>query len=264
MPIFGRVAVLAALALALVPVRLCAEAAPAATAAFNAYASSIEARLAAQHQSSATFLVLQHPTAGQPVIENLTPASRDLPGAMLHHWRGTAFAPNATAAQFEHLLRDLPAYPQTFAPEVTAARQLSTSGDSIEAYLRLRQHHVLTVVLDSNYAITFASLDRQHRYSLSRSTRIAEIASPGTSSEHALSPAEEHGFLWRLNTYWSWEERPEGLYLQVESISLTRSIPSGLGWAVRPFVESIPRESLEFTLRAACNAIRRKESASAH
>ncbi len=68
-----------------------------------------------------------------------------------------------------------------------------------------------------------------------------------------MSPSEEHGFLWRLNTYWSYEERDGGLYMQIESVSLTRSIPNGLAWIIRPFVESIPRESLEFTLRAACN-----------
>ena len=73
----------------------------------------------------------------------------------------------------------------------------------------------------------------------------------------ALSPSEEHGFLWRLNTYWSYEERDGGLYMQIESVSLTRSIPTGFGWLVRPFVESVPRESLEFTLRSMCNALRK-------
>jgi hypothetical protein len=68
-----------------------------------------------------------------------------------------------------------------------------------------------------------------------------------------VGSSEDHGFLWRMNTYWSWQERDGGLYLQVESVSLTRGIPVGLGWAVRPFVESIPRESLEFTLRASRN-----------
>ena len=60
-----------------------------------------------------------------------------------------------------------------------------------------------------------------------------------------------------MNTYWSYEERDGGLYMQVDSISLTRAIPAGLGWAVRPYVESVPRESLEFTLRAACNALKK-------
>ena len=41
---------------------------------------------------------------------------------------------------------------------------------------------------------------------------------------------------------------PGGTYVQCESVSLSRAIPTGLGWLVGPFVTSIPRESLEFTL----------------
>jgi hypothetical protein len=63
--------------------------------------------------------------------------------------------------------------------------------------------------------------------------------------------------MWRLNTYWSYEERDGGLYLQVEAVSLTRSVPRGLGWAIGPYVERVPRESLEFTLRSAVKALRR-------
>jgi len=46
----------------------------------------------------------------------------------------------------------------------------------------------------------------------------------------------------------SLEAREAGTYVQCESISLSRAIPTGLGWIVRPFVTGIPRESLEFTL----------------
>jgi len=45
--------------------------------------------------------------------------------------------------------------------------------------------------------------------------------------------------------------------MQIESVSLTRSIPRGLGWAVGPFVESVPRESVEFTLRAVVKALKK-------
>jgi hypothetical protein len=85
----------------------------------------------------------------------------------------------------------------------------------------------------------------------SRSTRVEEIGGDGQS----LSAADAHGFLWRMNTYWSYEERDGGLYMQLESVSLTRSIPTGLGWAVGPFVESVPKESIEFTLRAVMKAV---------
>jgi hypothetical protein len=123
--------------------------------------------------------------------------------------------------------------------------------------MRVRQHHIITLVFDISSDIDYGRLDPQHEYSFARSTRISEIDAPGTAKERALSPSEDHGYLWRLNTYWSFEERDGGLYMQIESVSLTRSVPPGLGWVIGPFVESVPRESLEFTLRSTCNALRK-------
>jgi hypothetical protein len=60
-----------------------------------------------------------------------------------------------------------------------------------------------------------------------------------------------------MNTYWSCEERDGGLYIEIESVSLSRSIPVGLGWAIGPFIESVPRDSLEFTLRATRDALKK-------
>ena len=246
------------------PRALMAEPTPAAAQAFNAYSKTVESRLAQQHQSANGFLATSGPNAptrlrnGEQIIEQLTPAtSTNISGALLHHWRGTAFAPGATAADFERLMRDFNSYPQHFGPEVMQARVTAQAGDHIQAWMRVRQRHVITVVMDTTYDINFGQLDIQHGYSISRSTHIEEIDSPGTSNEHALTPNEEHGFLWRLNTYWSYEERDGGLYIQIEAVSLTRSIPAGLGWMIRPYIESIPRESLEFTLHSACNAIRK-------
>jgi hypothetical protein len=154
-------------------------------------------------------------------------------------------------------MRDFSAYPQHFSPQVLRAGLISQSGNQAQAFMRVRQKHVISVVMDTAYDITYGQLDPQHGYSISRSTRIAEIAAPGTPSERPLEANEEHGFLWRLNTYWSYEEKDGGLYLQVEAVSLTRSIPHGLGWVIGPYIESIPRDSLEFTLRSACNALRK-------
>jgi hypothetical protein len=249
------------------PRLLMGELTPVAVSAFNSYSKAVESRLAQQHRSPNVFLVLvaSDPKSaetrlrqGQLIIEQLTPSTgTDFSGAMLHHWRGTAFAPGAKAADFERLMRDFNSYPQHFSPQVIQAKVFTQGGDRMQAWMRVRQRHVITVVMDTTYDITFGQLDVQHGYSISQSTRIAEINSPGTSAECTLNANEEHGFLWRLNTYWSYEERDGGLYLQIEAVSLTRSIPSGLGWAIRPYVESIPRESLEFTLRSACNALRK-------
>ncbi len=256
----------AAMLLSAAPNSLLAQPTPAAQAAFDAYTARVEARIAQQHRSSDTFLAVDPAAAtrlhnGKPVIERLTPsAGAEVSGSLLHDWRGTAFVPEATAQDFERLMQDFAAYPQHFAPQVLQARLTARSGDQMQAAMRIRQQHVITVVLDTTYDIAYGRLDARHGYSTSRSAKISEIYAPGTNAERALSPDQEHGFLWRLNTYWSYEEKDGGLYLQVEAVSLTRSIPHGLGWAIAPYIESIPRDSLEFTLRSTCDALVKKQA----
>ena len=44
--------------------------------------------------------------------------------------------------------------------------------------------------------------------------------------------------------------------MQCESISLTRGIPFGFGLIVKPFVTSIPRETLAFALETTRNTLK--------
>src|SRR5438270_9374801 len=141
-----------------------------ANAGFGTYVRSLEARLQQQHQTGQGFLApVTTPDSaarlrnGEFLIENLTPANGPvLPGALLFHWRGTAFVPDAHAAAFESLLRDYKAYPKVFEPQVLQAEVLSREGgrsDHLQARIRVRQHHVITVVLDTTYDITYGRLD---------------------------------------------------------------------------------------------------------
>lgn len=250
-----------ALAVFSAPVTFAVEPSAEAVADFNSYIAKVEARLAEVHRSPTIFLIPEDTSRlrrGDPVIEDLTPAGGEaLPGALLHDWRGTVFVRGAAATDFERLMENFGAYPRYYAPQVVSARVLSRRGKRFTVQMRVRQQHGITVTMDTTYDVTFSQFDRWHGYSISRSTKIDEIASPGTRGEHALSAADAHGFLWRLNTYWSYAQQDGGLLIQIESVSLTRSIPVGLGWAIEPFIESIPRDSLEFTLQSACNALRR-------
>jgi hypothetical protein len=248
------------------PVPVSAEPSPDALSQFNFYIRTIESRLAQQHRAQNTFLApfVSAPQTearlrrGELIVDKLTPSTSPVSeGALLHHWRGTAFVPGATAGDFLRVTQDFNNYPKYFAPQILRARVLAQEGNRLQASMRVRQHHIITLVFDISSDIDYGRLDPQHEYSFARSTRISEIDAPGTAKERALSPSEDHGYLWRLNTYWSFEERDGGLYMQIESVSLTRSIPPGLGWVIGPFVESVPRESLEFTLRSTCDALRK-------
>jgi hypothetical protein len=249
-----------------------AEPTTAASAIFNSYTNAVEKRLRQQRrlQGSPQELVLlgagvlgaeaeARLRRGELIVEQASigmgrAMSGAMSGAMLHHWRGTAFVAGAKAEDFNGLMKDFAAYPRYYAPQVMEASLLSRDGDRFRARMRVRQRHVLTVVMDTTYDIAFGEEDRRHGYSESRSTEICEIDAAG----QRLSGKEAHGYLWRLNSYWSYAERDGGLYIQIESVSLTRDIPRGLGWVVGPFVQSIPRESLEFTLQRTREGLRKR------
>jgi len=71
-----------------------------------------------------------------------------------------------------------------------------------------------------------------------------------------LAAGTGFGFLWRLNAYWLLEPRPDGVYLECRSISLSRDIPAGLGWIIKPMVSSVPRDSLTSSLEAIRKALK--------
>jgi hypothetical protein len=48
------------------------------------------------------------------------------------------------------------------------------------------------------------------------------------------------------------------VYVECESISLTRGIPPGFGWLVKPFVTSLPKDSLTFTLETTRKTLQKR------
>jgi hypothetical protein len=51
-------------------------------------------------------------------------------------------------------------------------------------------------------------------------------------------------------SYWRFQERDGGVYMECEAVSLTRDIPTGLSWLVVPIIRDLPRDSLVKTLEA--------------
>ena len=78
---------------------------------------------------------------------------------------------------------------------------------------------------------------------------------PGKRDERELPPGTGHGFLWQLDTYWRFQERDGGTWMECQAISLTRDVPTGLGWLIEPIIRGLPKESLETTLRETAAAL---------
>lgn len=239
--------------------------------AFNRYVQLTEARLNSElkpegpylypdslppSQRSAEYALLKQ---GQTLIQHIETRDGgkkiDAPDGMIHHWLGVVFIPGTTLKQTLALVQDYANHQKYYAPDVQQSRLIGHKGNDFQIFYRLKRHKVVTVVLNTNYDVHYGSLSPTRAFSRSYSTRIAEVADPGEKNEHEKRVDDGTGFMWRLYSYWRFEERDGGTYVQCEAVSLSRDIPTGLGWMIGPFVESVPRDSLQFTLEKTRDAL---------
>lgn len=185
-----------------------------------------------------------------------------VPGGLIHHWIGTAFVPGATLAQTLAFMQDYNHKVEYFKPDIVRSKILSHEGDDYFVLLRFYQKKIITTVIDTDQEVHYHVVDKTHAWSRSSATRVQEVDNPGKSDERLEPEGHDRGFVWKLNTFWRFEEKDGGTYLECQAISLSRDIPTGLGWMVGSFVSSVPRESLTFTLTTARAALAKKTVAS--
>jgi hypothetical protein len=254
------------------PEILTADLKPETLAAFSRYVKITEARTAAELARPGAFLYLdglpepKHSKAlgtvrrGEVYMEQLfaRDASGELieaPNGLIHDWLGAVFIPGATLRQVLDLAEDYDHHQDIYKPEVVRSRLIQHEGNDYKIYYRLKKKKVITVTLNTNHDVRYFPVDSTHCHSQSASTRIAEVVDADQPDEHEKPVGQDSGFLWRMNSYWRFEEKDGGVYVEVESVSLTRDIPTGLGWLIKPFVTSIPRESLLMTLGSTRSAV---------
>ncbi|MGH9461397.1 MAG: hypothetical protein ACRD1X_09275 [Vicinamibacteria bacterium] len=170
-----------------------------------------------------------------------------VPHGMVHHWLGSALIPDVSLDELLRWLQDYPKHEERFR-DVEVSRLLSREGDRFEIFLRLRQDSIVAVRFNTEHVVEYRRHGPREASSRSVATRIAQLENPGEPQERERSEGHDSGFLWRLNSYWRFQEVAEGVVVECESVALSRSIPFALRWLVLPFTASIPRESLESTL----------------
>jgi hypothetical protein len=106
------------------------------------------------------------------------------------------------------------------------------------------------VVYNTEHDVRFERVSPLRATSRSVATRIAEVRDSARPDDAEYAPGDDHGFLWRLNAYWRYEQVPGGVIAECESISLSRSVPLLLRPSLGPVVKGVARESLERTLNA--------------
>ena len=206
-------------------------------------------RAAAYAQMRESKVVIEH-------LETLDQGRQtQTPGGMIHDWIATVFIPGATLAQTLALDEDYDHHQDIFRPDVVRSKILRHCGDDFLVVLRFYKRKVITTVIDTEHEVHYTITDATHAQSRSHTTRVQEVDNAGQSNESLEPEGHDRGFLWKMNTYWRFEEKDGGTYVECRSISLTRDIPAGLGWLIGPYVTSVPRESLTFTLATTRSAV---------
>ncbi len=250
--------------LALASVATAADLKPQTTEAFNKYVAATEARFAGELRPGGVFLYVDglSPNARKVAYEKLKAGDvlveirqtkapgvdGNVPGGLVHHWVALVFIPGVTLAQALPVVQDYDRRADLYKPEVIASREISHQGDDFKMFLRLYQKRFTTVIFNSEYAVHWGHAGDGKMFSDSISTRIAEVKDVAHPDGEELPEGHDRGYLWRLNTYWRFEERDGGLFVQCEALSLTRDMPLGLGWLLKPLVTAIPSHSLTAAL----------------
>jgi len=268
-PVMSRVVGTMVLAAGVCAPALAAELKTATVGAFERYQRAAELAIAGDVSASGPFLRINTGASqsdvddrlrrGEVAVERLRATDGgkpiDIPSGMVHHWVGTVFVPGARLDQAVALLQAYDRHSEVYKPSVARSSLLEKDGDRFRIFLRMFMKKVISVTVNTESVAQFDRHGPDRVSSSIRSTRIAEVDDAGQTGEREKPVGRDGGYLWRLNTYWRFLERGGGTYVECESITLTRDIPMGLGWIVGPFVTSIPRDTLTFTLETTRRAL---------
>jgi putative flippase GtrA len=168
-------------------------------------------------------------------------------GGLVNHWRGTVFVPKVKLDDLLKVLQE-PQSDKHKQEDVLSSRVVSRDGDKQKVYLRLRRTKFVTVVYDTEYDVEYKRVAPDRALSNSISTKVVEIENAGTPQEKALPEGNDHGYMWRLNSYWRYKQHEDGVLVEIESLTLSRDLPAIIGPLIRPIINSTARESMTRTL----------------
>jgi hypothetical protein len=193
--------------------------------------------------------------AGQIItgkVSGVIPArmSFSVPNAEIHHWWGAILLPNIQLSDLLAFLKDYDHHAGRFA-DVEQSRLISKQDDYYRFYFRLKHtQSIITAYYDTEQECQYKTWDSKHVSSRSNAYKIAELENPGTSTEREKTPGDDRGFMWRLVSWWRFEQVENGVIVELESTSLSRDIPLFVKLlpGVSNYIRSMPRKTIESIL----------------
>jgi hypothetical protein len=244
-------------------------------AAFDRYIGVSEARIRSELQNGPFLFVDEFPAMrradayaqlrkGQVLLQQVNTKEEghpiEVPHGLIHDWIGVLFIPKASLSQVLVVVQDYDNQQNIYKPEVRQSKLLSRNGDNFKVFLQFYKKSLVTVVINADFDIHYERLGTNRAVSRSYSVRLAEVQNVGQADQHELPVDDAHGYLWRLYSYWRFEEKNGGVYVQLESIGLSRSVPAIFAWLVNPLLRSIPRGTLSSLLGATRTAVTKSDA----
>ncbi|MCI0403842.1 MAG: hypothetical protein L0212_10000 [Acidobacteria bacterium] len=253
-----------------------AELTPKAAAAFDDYARETEARMAAQVKGNSFLWLDTLPEKrrqgdyarlkrGEVVYEELETRKQGsrirIPDGMAHHWLGAVFIPEAKLERALAVVQDCDRHGSLYQPLVRRSKLLDHKEDHFKVSQQIYNTTKTKVAFNVESEVHLTRVSPTRALVRSRSTRIAELTNPDQPGSPEKPVGNDRGYLWRYNTYWRLEEKDGGVYVELESIALSRSIPAIFRWLVNPTIRRIRRDSAQRFLTSTRAAVKPTQSA---
>jgi hypothetical protein len=225
---------------------------------FERYAKSVEAELERRWQGKANFISVEDSPSEKAKVMGgeflVRPARPDgnpqsVTDGLIHDWIGTVFIPDTNPERVIRVLRNFDNHKKIY-PEVTDSKTLSSTDTETVGYWRVQQRKgMVPVVLDIEQDAHYSKLAPGKWNCRAYARKITEIDKTPFSRGRRFPEGEGHGYMWRMYAYWSIESVNGGVLAECRTLSLSRSIPQAVAWAVGPYVQKAPEESLTSTLK---------------
>lgn len=172
-----------------------------------------------------------------------------IPKGTVSHWLGSVRIPDADLDTLIAFVQSYDIHEQYFA-DVEKSKLVNRDGNNYRFFYRLKQSTgPITVYYNTVHEVNYRRHGKQRVTSASRTKSIHELDKPGKDEEREKPEGKDSGYMWRLNSYWRFQQDKDGVELTLESLTLSRGIPGPpVSWVVSPIVEKISKGLLETTL----------------
>jgi len=183
--------------------------------------------------------------AGEVLVSPIGENPYHVPSGLIHHWLGAVFWKGITIKEVLAIVRDYERYKDIYKPGIVDSKLLNSQSDH-ELYKLVMKHrsYFTKTAVESDNQSSLVRLTPTRCYSISRTTHVQEIDNFGQQNQVRMPENHGHGYLWRGYGVTRYEERDGGVYIEFETIVLSREIPGAFRWIVVPIIRRVAKDTM--------------------